>query len=196
MKKNPYICARSRVDVCMWFTEVTYLERYQAFQPQNADDFPYLGSLHPSKVDTDSEIHHCKLCQWGYARLRGRVSVNRDIQVKNCLFTKQLFFLLQCKRHKHRPGRPAMNTDWVSLDPITRDEILALGNHTHLGRNKQRNKQKHSGRTDCVKRFFNYHECTVCQVQCYAHYCIEHNLSLWIFSKGVTVAQTIEQVIC
>lgn len=33
-----------------------------------------------------------------------------------------------------RPGRPAMNTDWVSLDPITRDEILALGNHTHLGR--------------------------------------------------------------
>lgn len=138
MKKKTYICARSRVDVCMCFTEVMYLERYQAFQPQNADDFPYLGSLHPSKVDTDSEIHHCKLCQWGYARLRGRVSVNRDIQVKNCLFTKQLFFLLQCKRHKHRPGRPAMNTDWVSLDPITRDEILALGNHTHLGRKNRR----------------------------------------------------------
>lgn len=37
-----------------------------------------------------------KLCQWGYARLWGGVFVNRDIQVKNCLFTKQLFFLLQC----------------------------------------------------------------------------------------------------
>lgn len=59
---------------------------------------------------TNTPLH--KLCQWGYARLQGGVFVNRDIQVKNCLFTKRLFFPLQCKRHKPRSADQLQEAHW------------------------------------------------------------------------------------
>lgn len=70
---------------------------------KDVDDFPYLGSLHLSKADTDAHLHHRISSASGVMPdSKEEFLVNRDIQVKNCLFTKQLFFPLQCIRHRPR----------------------------------------------------------------------------------------------
>ena len=82
-----------------------------------------------------------KLCQWGYARLRGGVFVNRDIQVKNCLFTKQLFFPLQCKRHTPRPADQLQKAHWLPGSLHQRWNPASGKSHT-LGRKTQKKKRK------------------------------------------------------
>lgn len=56
------MCAQIYVYVCACMCgDSLYLRvstHIKYFSLKNVDDFPYLGSLHPSKADTDAEIHH------------------------------------------------------------------------------------------------------------------------------------------
>lgn len=101
-----YVCGESR-RMCV--------NTYQIFQSQRCGwlSLPWQPSSFQSRHWRTNTPPH-KLCQWGYARLRGEVFVNRDIQVKNCLFTKHLFFPLQCKRHKPRSADRLHRADWLS----------------------------------------------------------------------------------
>lgn len=118
--KNPFIsvckcvCAWTCTVWMQWITAFVSLNTHQIFQPQKCGWLSL--SWQPSSLQSrhwrrNTPPH--KLCQWGYARLRRGVFVNRDIQVKKCLFTKQLFFPLQCKRRNPRPADQLQKADWL-----------------------------------------------------------------------------------
>lgn len=57
--------------------------------------------------------------------------MNRDIQVKNCLFAKQLFFPLQCERGKNVNLPTGYRRRKIDCLVSCSDGILPPGNQAH-----------------------------------------------------------------
>lgn len=97
---------------------------------KNVDDFPYLGSLHPSKADTDSEIHH---------RISSASGVMPDSEEES-LWTvtsrwRTACLQSSCSSHSSARGihldlQTSYRKQIDYLEHITRDGNLPPGRHT------------------------------------------------------------------
>lgn len=144
-------CAWACTVCALWFIAAVCLGAHQIFQHQKCGWLPL-----PWQPSSLQSRHWCrntpprKLCQWGYAKLRGRIFVNRDIQVKNCLFTSQLFFPLQRKKHKTRPADELQRADRLPGCHHQRWKLASRKSCT------QRQSMSTLGGAEHEEQFFNY----------------------------------------
>lgn len=123
---NLCVCVRAHVRVRV-VNHCVCVSIHIKYFIKDVDDFPYLGSLHPSKADTDAQIHH---------RISSASGVMPDSK-EEFLWTVTSRWRTAClqsscsshsgaKRHKPRSADQLQKTHWL---PGTRDGVLPPGNH-------------------------------------------------------------------
>lgn len=119
----------SACEACLHICVSIHIKYFQVKQP-DAFFLPWQpSSLLSHHRCTNTPAH--KICQRCYDRLRGGVFMNRDIQVKNCLFAKQLFFPLQRKKGKNVNLPTGYRRRKIDCLVSRSDGILPPGNRAH-----------------------------------------------------------------